>query len=198
MLTETMVLAIGRAVERLIADSMFGVSLVLGWNLFRVGILHDQSAEASGNGWKIRLQKVGPGVFFAIFGAVGLIVSVQRPLDIKVSSDPTSGAKGYEASSATGQSNDVLEYVEALTTTESLGIKDNGTHSVETDALLRAKPILERHRQALLKAYWKDRYDWYLSLSSDPLKKSRLNVTEQETFQRIDRSVHDSFATNAE
>jgi hypothetical protein len=191
-----MVLAISRAVERLIADSMFGVSLILGWNLFRVGILHDQTAEASGKGWKIRLQKVGPGVFFALFGAAGLIVALQRPLDIKMSSE--GGSIGYSVSSATGENGDVLEYVKALTTAESLGMRDNGTHSAEKDALLKAKPILEQHRQFILRAYWKDKYDWYMEVKSDPLRRGKLNATEEGIFQKIDRSVNDTFATNAE
>jgi hypothetical protein len=45
VLSETMIFAIGRTVERLLADAMFGVSLILGWNLFRVGVLNDQTAE---------------------------------------------------------------------------------------------------------------------------------------------------------
>lgn len=198
MYSETMILAIGRAVERLIADSMFGVSLILGWNLFRVGIIHDQTAEASGKGWKIRLQKVGPGVFFALFGAVGLVVALQRPLDIKVSTEPSVGVKSYEVSSASGQNDEVLEYVKALTTAESLGMRDNGTHSIGQDALLKAKPLLEQHRQAILRAYWKDKYDWYLSLKSDPSRVGQLSESEKEAFQKIDRSANDSFATNAE
>ena len=198
MYSETMVLAIGRAVERLIVDSMFGVSLILGWNLFRVGVLHDQSAEASVKGWKIRLQKVGPGVFFALFGVAGLIVALQRPFDLKVSSDPTAGTRGYEVSSVTGQNRDVLEYVKALTTAESLGMRDNGTHSVEKDALLKAKPILEQNRQAILRTYWRESYDWYMVVKSDPSRRGKLNATEEEIFQKIDRSVNDTFATNAE
>ena len=193
---DVMVLAVGRAAERLIVDTVFGVSLVLGWNLFRVGIVNEQSAEASGKGWKVRLQKVGPGVFFALFGSIGLVVALQRPLDIKTGNS-TTGAT-FEVSSAAGQTNDILEYVEALTTVESLGIPDNGAHSVTTDALLRAKPILERQRQALLKAYWKDAYTWYLSVKSDPLRRKQLTPAQDETFEKVDRSVSDSFATNAQ
>jgi hypothetical protein len=193
---DVMVLAVGRAAERLIVDAMFGVSLILGWNLFRVGIVNEQSAEASGIGWKVRLQKVGPGVFFALFGSIGLVVALQRPLDIKTSNSQTGATS--EVSSATGQTNGVLEYVEALTTVESLGIPDNGSHSVTTDALLKAKPILERQRQALLKAYWKDAYDWYLGVKSDPLRKKHLTPAELDTFEKIDRSASDSFATNAQ
>ncbi len=193
---DVMVLAVGRAAERLIVDTMFGVSLVLGWNLFRVGIVNEQSAEASGKGWKVRLQKVGPGVFFALFGTIGLVVALQRPLDIKMGNS-TTGATS-EVSSAAGQTNDILEYVEALTTVESLGIPDNGSHSVTTDALLRAKPILERQRQALLKAYRKDAYTWYLSVKSDPLRRKQLTPEQAELFQKIDRSASDSFATSVQ
>jgi hypothetical protein len=204
MYSEAMVLAIGRAVERLIADSMFGVSMILGWNLFRAGILHDQTAEASGKGWKIRLQKVGPGVFFALFGAVGLIVALWRPLDIKFASPGASSptdpkpATIVEIVSVAPNDSDVPEYVKALTTAESIGMRDNGTHSVEHDALQKAKPILEKHRQLLLRRYWGDtQYDWYLTVKSDPVKRQQLNATQASNFEKIDRSASDSFTADS-
>ena len=43
--TELQVLYWARALERLLAVTFSGVSLVLGWNLFRVGILSDQQAQ---------------------------------------------------------------------------------------------------------------------------------------------------------
>ena len=51
--TELQVLYWARALERLLAVTFSGVSLVLGWNLFRVGILSEQAQlradpEASG------------------------------------------------------------------------------------------------------------------------------------------------------
>jgi hypothetical protein len=83
------ILALGRVVERLLVCVFAGTSLGYGWNLFRVGIVGDQSAEFGGAGWKANLRKVGPGVFFALFGALVLVFALRSPLDLALS--PGSG-----------------------------------------------------------------------------------------------------------
>jgi hypothetical protein len=189
--------------ERLLADAMFGTSLVLGWNLFRVGIVKDQTAELAGKGWKVRLQRVGPGVFFALFGAAGLIFSIQKPLQEtnvltetgstqagKISGSPAQGVSAYVVSYADGGTSDTAEYITALTTVEDLGIRDDGQHSSEKDALLKAKPILERHRIALLRIAY-PRYDWYVGIKSGgPLQFSRLSPEERKSYEELDEIVH--------
>jgi hypothetical protein len=201
-MTETMILSIGRVAERLIADSMFGVSLVLGWNLFRVGILQDQTGEVSSKGWKIRFQKVSPGIFFALFGAAGLVVALQKPLNIDFSSASPSDPGGVHVhvSSLSNEKSDPLQYVLALTTVEDYGIPvfDDGKHDVKKDALLKAKPILEQNRQTVLKSYWQGDYDWYLGLKADQVARSHLKQSEQEKYEKIDRSANSTFATNIE
>jgi hypothetical protein len=204
-MTETMVLSIGRVVERLIADSMFGVSLVLGWNLFRVGILQDQTGEVSTKEWKIRFQKVSPGIFFALFGAVGLVVALQKPLNIDFASGDhitavVSTDKDH-VSYISNEKSDILQYVVALTTVEDYGIPvfDDGKHDVKKDALLKAKPILEQDRQTMLRSYWgEEDYDWYLGMKADQVARGHLKPAEQEKYEKIDRSATTTFATNAE
>ncbi len=74
------VLVWGRVVERLL-DTVAGItSLVLGWNLFRVGVITEQSAELELHTLSVKLQKVGPGVFFALFGTALLVYGVSNPL----------------------------------------------------------------------------------------------------------------------
>ncbi|MGA9445225.1 MAG: hypothetical protein WBV26_02195 [Candidatus Sulfotelmatobacter sp.] len=208
-MTETMVLSIGRVVERLIADSMFGMSLVLGWNLFRVGILQDQTGEVSTKDWKIRFQKVSPGIFFALFGAVGLAVALQKPLNVNFADDQSKlhveastdePRKGYSYSYMANDRSDILQYVVALTTVEQYGIPvDIGKHDVKADALLKAKPILEQNRQTILKSYWgQEDYDWYLGMKADPVTRSHLKPAEQDKYEKIDRSANTTFATNVE
>lgn len=79
------IIAVGRVIERLLACGFAGLSLALGWNLFKTGVVAEQTAEFTGAGWKATLKKVGPGVFFALFGACVLGYSIHSPLDIKVS-----------------------------------------------------------------------------------------------------------------
>jgi hypothetical protein len=59
-----------------------GLSLTYGWNLFRVGVLNEQSAELSARGWRVNLKRVGPGAFFALFGCAVLAVSLRSPLSL--------------------------------------------------------------------------------------------------------------------
>lgn len=204
MITESMVFAIARSLERLLADSMFGVSLILGWNLFRVGVLKDQTAELSGKGWKVRLQRVGPGVFFALFGAVGLVVALQKPLQETIThtdSSKDSNQEGQNSSSQTynymGPGNSELsEYVTALTTVEYLGIRDDGTHSAEKDALLKAKPILERRRVAMLRNIY-PKYDWYLSIKkSGPVQLNRLSPDDRKNYDEMEEIVNRTLIAN--
>lgn len=64
-------LALLRATERLIAVLLGGVAIVLGYRLFmNVPQSTESSAEADISGKvKIILTRIGPGVFFALFGA---------------------------------------------------------------------------------------------------------------------------------
>jgi hypothetical protein len=86
-----------RGLERLLICLFAGVSLVLGWDLFRRGLEVDQRAELSLKDFKVRLQRVGPGVFFALFGAVVLAVALRAPVAIPVSGDAPASTKGEKA-----------------------------------------------------------------------------------------------------
>jgi hypothetical protein len=197
---ETLVLAIGRAIERLIVDSMFGVSMILGWNLFRAGVLQEQSATLSMKEWKIRFQKVGPGVFFALFGAIGLVVALQRPLNFKM--EETHSAEGVskksaEVSSITAGNSDLLDYVAALNTVENYCAINNSPQTPEKTAVLKAKPILTEYRTTILKNFFGDDYTWYLKTKDDPTARMHLSPEDQARYEKIDRAASRTFATNA-
>jgi hypothetical protein len=82
-MTTDQYLVVGRIIERLIVCLTAGASLTFGWNLFRLGIVTDQSADFAAGKWKATLNRVGPGVFFALFGATVLAISLQSPLQVK-------------------------------------------------------------------------------------------------------------------
>lgn len=75
-------LAWGRLAERLFIVAFSGLSMILGWHLFLRGVVDDQEAEGQFKDWKITLKKVGPGVFFAFFGAAVLAFSLAQPMSI--------------------------------------------------------------------------------------------------------------------
>ena len=54
-------LFLGRIVERILVVIFGGLSLVLGWRLFMVGVVDPQIAEIKFKDWKVSLRQVGPG-----------------------------------------------------------------------------------------------------------------------------------------
>lgn len=76
------VFAWGRVIERLFIVGFSGMSMLLGWNLFVRGVVVEQEAEGVFKDWKITLRKVGPGVFFALFGSAVLVFALNSPLTV--------------------------------------------------------------------------------------------------------------------
>jgi hypothetical protein len=72
-----------RAAERTIIALFAGVSLILGYRLFKLGIIDQQKGEMGWGNLKVKLLSVGPGVFFAMFGTVVFGILAFRPLNIK-------------------------------------------------------------------------------------------------------------------
>jgi hypothetical protein len=89
-----------RMVERILGVALGGLLVYFGYRLFldvrgkRGGTGSGDFSFAGGN--KVRLSKVGPGVFFAVFGAGILVFSLFRPVQIE-----TSGQNNPGQSSAT-------------------------------------------------------------------------------------------------
>jgi hypothetical protein len=71
----------GRLAERIIIILFGGLSLYLGWRLFFVAAgRQNQSAEFSYKEIVLKLQRVGPGIFFAGFGALILFTGLWKNL----------------------------------------------------------------------------------------------------------------------
>lgn len=73
-----------RVIERLMALLVGGFTIYLGFRLF---LEIPQSADSSGKmalpgNISIFFSRVGPGVFFSLFGAVVVALSIYRPLDL--------------------------------------------------------------------------------------------------------------------
>ena len=149
------VLMWGRTVERLLIILFSGLSMVLGWNLFSVRLLKDQTAEFSTKDWKIRLERVGPGVFFALFGAAGFIFAVSHPLNIKegVYAPRSEATQGLEANWLGGGKDALRGELRAINTVELLAIPALIAHENpgEKEALDRARQVLEARKAYLLR-----------------------------------------------
>jgi hypothetical protein len=69
-----------RCAERLLIACGGVLALYFGYHLFLSRILKGQDAEIQKGDLKIKLMKVGPGVFFAIFGSAIMIYGIVNPL----------------------------------------------------------------------------------------------------------------------
>lgn len=69
-----------RGSERLLIVLGAIASIYFGYRLFMAGIFEEQRAEIEAERVKIRLQSVGPGVFFSLFGSIILIFGVMNKL----------------------------------------------------------------------------------------------------------------------
>lgn len=77
-------LHLSRTIERILIVLFGGLSIVLGWNLFRAGVVADQRADLEGASFTVRLIRVGPGVFFALFGAGILVMAMSTVIEVRV------------------------------------------------------------------------------------------------------------------
>jgi hypothetical protein len=69
--------------ERLTIIVIAGMAIAMGWNLFVRSIMPDQQGKIEVGNWKVELKKVGPGIFFAAFGAIILTTAFVQPMAAK-------------------------------------------------------------------------------------------------------------------
>ena len=113
------VLALFRGMERLLI--VFGaiISIILGWNLFKVRMISSQKAEFSAGDWSIKFISVGPGAFFVLFGAAILYFATTNSFSISSPQNIESGEAGkagYEVKYGSGSKNtdELFKIVQAL------------------------------------------------------------------------------------
>jgi|GEM_PF-3554480 len=195
-----------RAIERLLIVAFSGASIFLGWNLFRVGVLDTQSAELSGSSWSIKLQRVGPGVFFALFAVVGFAYALSHPLQWSGSRDeqsPTSPNSRQELMGTyignAGTPADLENESLAINTMEKLVIpKAMGTStSHEKEATQRAlKQLQERREQLLFQIFGpvKKQYEEIEEQSlGNPSILSKLSQADRKNLRRLQALKTDTF-----
>lgn len=148
------ILAIFRGSERLLIVIFGGISLYLGWNLFRRGVTIEQRAEFSKGNFSVTLQKVGPGVFFALFGAAILInATINTFSHTEPSNDGKSAGVNTRYLLNNEDKNKLFSTVEGLNTIISVSKKLNDTNYRKEKIRLQQSVIrLNELRSELLKS----------------------------------------------
>lgn len=158
-----------RAVERVIVCIFGGVSMILGWNLFRAGVLTDQTASVTFQKLSAKIERAGPGVFFALFGAAILVYALRSPLSVsgatqispavaqekvgpQTASPGVGSSSSYKSSYLGGERGDAREFAQAVNTVELLvGPKQlAGLSPAESAAFERARTVLTDARDSLV------------------------------------------------
>ncbi len=88
-----LIFALSRSIERLGIIGVAGLSIWAGFRLFSIVTEAQASGRLEGQGFKFAMKNVGPGVFFALFGAMVLLYALASPLQLaerKTASDGTS------------------------------------------------------------------------------------------------------------
>lgn len=93
-----------RALERLIAVAIGGLSIYLGYRLFSaVRATGEGSAEVKLPGdVTVMLSRVAPGVFFALFGALVVGASLVSPMSYSEQASRTAGGQIEQVRSVSG------------------------------------------------------------------------------------------------
>jgi hypothetical protein len=216
-MNDTQLLILSRAVDRLLVDVFAGISLVLGWNLFRAGITRNQTAEFSKGGWAVKLQRVGPGVLFAFFGIACLSISIIRPLrydstgpvvvpatkvlsasvETGPAATPNAVIRVAWSNSAEAALRDAMleDQVKAINTLGRVlpATRLQKLTVVEQTGLSRSQGILDRLKRQLLTERFGDgfaRYELYRErAATDPAVLADLTPTVKAEYSRIDRVV---------
>jgi hypothetical protein len=192
----------GRTIERLLTVGFSGLSIVLGWSLFKARLLKDQTAEFTSKSWTIRLERVGPGIFFALFGVLGLLYAQMHPLHLTGNDQghsSTENQSGFEVNYAGPGQDQVRNEVRAINTIDAIAIPAAEAHpnGGERAAVEKAKTILDSRKHYLLQLELGDglgRYEkWKTEAENDPSATSKLSRSDAEAFRQADELAKGTF-----
>jgi len=121
------------------------VALYFGFRLFSKGVVVDQSGEASWNGFTLKLVKVGPGIFFALFGTGIVVTMTWERVNIPVAIG--SGSDVAVVSAFSGASGTALEQIIEETRVAKSGLRDGSITVTQAASFMdRAQRTLARVR----------------------------------------------------
>lgn len=173
------ILETGRICERLFVVSAGLVCVILGWHLFKTGVLTQQTASGEYKGLKIIFSKVGPGAFFAAFGCLVLAVSLFQPLKITVNDIPNTPHVNVEYINEAGVSDDDL--IRAVNAVAS------ASRTSDDQRLLKAHSALDTIKARLALKYFSSGEIEIYNKNKDLYRSQPAALTpqERETVKRV-------------
>ena len=119
-------------------------------------------------GWKVRLKRVGPGIFFSVVGLIGLTVSITTPISIKA---PDGSTVSYFVTTSSDEieARDAIRAINTLTFVVSATASARG--SAEDQMLDRALDIIFKMKDAYARSLYPEDFDNFRTL----LQRERLD-----------------------
>lgn len=186
-----LLLIISRATERLLIILLAGTSMLSGVYLLKKGVSGISDAEWKTAMFSLKFFKISPGIFFALFGTIVLITSINSRLDIndmlhEQNDQNTSSRRiGFYASGLDGGKklakslNTIINFINI----KLPNIKD--VTSYDKDRLKRAESEISQFHFQNLRNRFKNDYSWYnevyqgkLTLKTDNEKKKYNEIKE--------------------
>lgn len=143
MMDPLVITIVSRSIERLFIILIGGLSVYLGWNLFKLPIPNDGGAEIKHGELQIVLRRIGPGVFFALFGTAVTAFSLAYPVHYEDfrspskqsnSSAPNDAIERREWTGASGNNRDILRSKTRALNTAIKAIELRGDENVRRAA----------------------------------------------------------------
>lgn len=177
-----------RGIERLFTVGFGGMSIFLGYRLFSIVVSERGGLAAQGQGWKIALRNVAPGVFFSFFGMVILSVALFRPL-VQTAGESGASTMWANQTAITTDKASASEVLFALRQVES-HIASGGTKP-DLPSLGQVAPRLTKAKLLLADfAVGSGRSEWYFSqkskVAADPKVFAGMSPADKEAFQWLD------------
>jgi hypothetical protein len=216
-------LIVGRIAERLAVLAAAILSMTFGFLSLRTASVEQGNIEASArNVFSFKLHNVGPGVFFALFGAALLLWSLNTKLDLQLPSTVTAAAslpdrptprptaetpKSEDARVSYGfgipELTDAKErrrLLSAILTSESLTTRNRpALNGRESRNLSKAIDNLEPLKAAIVDSEvgYVGAYQWWQKVKNDPKYGSpdfedRFSTKERSDLHAIDGLMRDS------
>lgn len=88
-----MVVIFFRSLERLLIIAGAVLCILLGWSLFKLPLNNEGEASIQYKNLQLALRRVGPGIFFSLFGSIILGLSFAYPVHLSAESSEVNSAK---------------------------------------------------------------------------------------------------------
>ena len=201
-----------RGIERLIIVGAAFTAIWSGFRLFSTVISDRGSFEGALGEWKVKLQRIAPGVFFACFGAIILLFAVSSPFtysptapidqdstmpDTQRLEAQTKYIGGYPGTNEQIRAQNLI--VDLTTVTGFLSDPDL-LKSFSLDNKMRVADAVVRltnHRMSLIDVAfgkgWRQNYDTYVG-QFKPIESAKDSLSDNE--YRIFSTIHSSLSFN--